>query len=460
MANSQGKFSVNNFPPYVNTVLLGTFTGLSQNGPQLRFQGGGSGGNFFDVGQDGSGNFAVEANDAIRLTVLGAGNVGIGQTSPTQALEVTGQVFSNTGGFRFPDNTVQTTAAITTASNGLTKTANNIALGGSLTGATDVPLAGNSLTFSGAGSVGIGTSAPTSRLTVVAADNTTNLIATFQPLNLTQGVSFTYQGIAKTGTNATSDLTLDSKSTGNILLNTNGGTGNVGIGTSAPAGGLHIVTGNGGVNSASGVVMSGAPGQPAYLELRGSSASTATTPYLDFAETNNVDYSTRLISQGGVLNVNSPSTTSTIFKVNGNATVTGTLLVNTTTYSSDRRFKQNIRPLTSALASVLALRGVRYEWNALGVAHGGTAGAGQVGVIAQEIEKIYPELVATAADGYKSVNYAQLTPVLIEALKEQQAQIEALQARVAQADADHASLLTMQAQLARLLGEADGQARK
>ncbi len=60
------------------------------------------------------------------------------------------------------------------------------------------------------------------------------------------------------------------------------------------------------------------------------------------------------------------------------------------------------------------------------MAHGGVAGAGQVGLIAQELEKVYPELVFTDADGYKSVNYAQLTPVLIEAIKEQQAQIEAL----------------------------------
>ena len=124
--------------------------------------------------------------------------------------------------------------------------------------------------------------------------------------------------------------------------------------------------------------------------------------------------------------------------------------------SSDRRFKQNIRPLAGALAAVRALRGVRYEWNALGVQRGGTAGAGQVGLIAQELETLYPELVLTDAAGYKSVNYAQLAPVLIEALKEQQQQIETLKAQNAALQtgsaADHASLLTLQAQMARLLG--------
>jgi hypothetical protein len=113
--------------------------------------------------------------------------------------------------------------------------------------------------------------------------------------------------------------------------------------------------------------------------------------------------------------------------------------------NSDVRFKTNVHPIGSALASVLALRGVRYEWNALGVQHGGKAGAPQVGLIAQELEKLYPELVSTDAEGYKAVNYAQLTPVLLEALKEQQAQIEALKAEAATAKAE---LQTVKAQTA------------
>ena len=123
---------------------------------------------------------------------------------------------------------------------------------------------------------------------------------------------------------------------------------------------------------------------------------------------------------------------------------------------SDVRFKQNVRPLTGALAAVLALRGVRYQWNALGVQHGGRAGTEQVGVLAQEIEKIYPELVSTDAQGYKAVNYAQLTPVLLEALKELHAQLSTQTQRADQAQAaqqaDHAALQTLQQQLARLEG--------
>jgi hypothetical protein len=138
--------------------------------------------------------------------------------------------------------------------------------------------------------------------------------------------------------------------------------------------------------------------------------------------------------------------------VSGTIRATGSITATTYNTTSDQRLKTDVRPLTGALASVLALRGVRYHWNALGIQRGGRAKAEQVGLLAQELERVYPELVSTGPDGYKAVNYAQLTPVLIEALKEQQAQIEALQARATSAEADHASLLTLQAQMANLLG--------
>ena len=133
---------------------------------------------------------------------------------------------------------------------------------------------------------------------------------------------------------------------------------------------------------------------------------------------------------------------------------------------SDARFKQNVQTLRGALAGVRQLRGVRYQLNALGRERGGAAGE-QVGLLAQELEMVYPELVSTDQNGYKAINYAQLAPVLIEALKEQQTQLEELRAQVAaqasdhaalqavkaRAEADHADLQTLQAQMARLLGE-------
>jgi len=125
--------------------------------------------------------------------------------------------------------------------------------------------------------------------------------------------------------------------------------------------------------------------------------------------------------------------------------------------TSDARLKTAIRPLTGALALVQALHGRRYRWNALGVARGGTADREQVGLLAQELVRVLPELVSTGPDGYQAVNYAQLAPVLIEAIKEQQQQVETLKSQVAalqtHAAADHDSRLRLQARVARLPGE-------
>ncbi|RZK48088.1 MAG: tail fiber domain-containing protein, partial [Hymenobacter sp.] len=228
--------------------------------------------------------------------------------------------------------------------------------------------------------------------------------------------------------------------------------GNVGIGTTAPGAGLHIdapeptTTGL----ASLGVQLSGGTGDNPKLELRGDGR----TPYIDFAENANDDYTTRLRSIGGVLNVEGTGASGLLFKVNGS------VQANNVVFTSDARFKQHVRPIGSALASVLALRGVRYEWNALGIKHGGTAGAGQVGVIAQEVESIYPELVSTDKDGYKAVNYAQLTPVLIEAIKELKAENDALKARTATAEANASAAKAQAAQATATLDTFEARLRR
>jgi len=214
--------------------------------------------------------------------------------------------------------------------------------------------------------------------------------------------------------------------------------------------------------SALGVLLGGGTSGNPSIELRGSGKS----PYIDFVENTGLDYSTRLLSGGGTLSLNyggpAASKPTNIFNVGGG------IQASAFNVNSDQRFKANVRPLTSALAGVLALRGVRYNWNALGVRHGGTAGAPQVGLLAQEVEKIYPELVSTDKDGYKAVNYAQLTPVLIEALKELAAQNEALKAELqtvkvqAATDKAQATATTeaFEARLRRLEAAGSGQAQR
>jgi hypothetical protein len=92
---------------------------------------------------------------------------------------------------------------------------------------------------------------------------------------------------------------------------------------------------------------------------------------------------------------------------NGNINISGTL-----NQSSDERLKKDIRTLDNALDKTMEMRGVSYNWKT-----DASNEAPQIGVIAQEVEKIYPEFVRTDENGMKSVNYAQMTAVLIEAVK-------------------------------------------
>jgi hypothetical protein len=89
---------------------------------------------------------------------------------------------------------------------------------------------------------------------------------------------------------------------------------------------------------------------------------------------------------------------------------------------SDLRLKRDIQGLTSALQKLLQLRGVSYYWQD---ANKGTTL--QLGLIAQEVQPIFPELVEVGADGMQALNYVGLIPVLVEALKEQQNLIHQLQ---------------------------------
>ena len=78
------------------------------------------------------------------------------------------------------------------------------------------------------------------------------------------------------------------------------------------------------------------------------------------------------------------------------------------------------------LGKVLQLRAVRYDLKTENPLASGLSR--HIGFIAQEIEQQFPEFVVTNGNGYKSVTYDQLTPVLVEAIKEQQKEIESLKA--------------------------------
>ena len=91
--------------------------------------------------------------------------------------------------------------------------------------------------------------------------------------------------------------------------------------------------------------------------------------------------------------------------------------------TSDKRLKDNIKPIENALDKVNKISGVTFQWNEISQKE---TGKKDVGVIAQEIEEILPELVETRSNGYKAVDYPKLTALLIEAVKDLSNQVKEL----------------------------------
>jgi hypothetical protein len=97
--------------------------------------------------------------------------------------------------------------------------------------------------------------------------------------------------------------------------------------------------------------------------------------------------------------------------------------------SSDIRFKENITPIDSPLNKITKIGGYTYDWKEENKIEHGYEG-NDIGVIAQEIEEVLPQLVQTRESGYKAVKYDKLVALLIEGIKEQQSQIEELTNRI------------------------------
>jgi hypothetical protein len=104
--------------------------------------------------------------------------------------------------------------------------------------------------------------------------------------------------------------------------------------------------------------------------------------------------------------------------VNGNAYSYGSWA------SSDVRWKKNIIPIGNPINKIIRLDGVNYEWRTDEFPLNNFDHGKQIGLIAQDVEKIFPELVRTDNNGYKAVSYDKLSVLLLEGMKEQQKQIE------------------------------------
>ncbi len=102
---------------------------------------------------------------------------------------------------------------------------------------------------------------------------------------------------------------------------------------------------------------------------------------------------------------------------------------------SDERWKKNIEPLVNSLEKVDQLQGVSYDWRIDEYPDQGFIEGKQIGLIAQDVEEVIPEIVHTNDEGYKSISYEKLTAVLVEALKELKAENVELKARISALEA-------------------------
>lgn len=172
---------------------------------------------------------------------------------------------------------------------------------------------------------------------------------------------------------------------------------------------------------------------------RGTQPSGSDTREVGFIDFENTYLSPAIIGRIGVANPTTGTNNSGVFKISlldgaptpalqvrltldkdGNMDITGKFTSNGIKETSDGRFKKNINGISNALSTVLNLEGVTYNWRTEEFPNRSFTDRMEYGVIAQQIEKFVPELVDTDENGYKSVQYSHMVPLLLEAIKEQQ----------------------------------------
>jgi hypothetical protein len=193
--------------------------------------------------------------------------------------------------------------------------------------------------------------------------------------------------------------------------------GNTGIGTISPGTRLHVM------NGSSGYAGGYFPG----ITLEGSGNT-----YFDFLapagnESGVLFGKPTDAAAGGIVYNNAGNPNSLDFRTNGNVTrmlIYGNgnaWLQGTLTQASDARLKKNIALLQDPLQKIIQLHGYNYHWK-----NENADSRLQTGVLAQEVQKLFPELVTANKEGILAVNYSGLIPVMIESIKEQQKQIDEL----------------------------------
>ncbi|TAL63381.1 MAG: hypothetical protein EPN88_12385 [Bacteroidetes bacterium] len=193
------------------------------------------------------------------------------------------------------------------------------------------------------------------------------------------------------------------------------GNGNMGLGTSAPDTKLEVaVTGNN-ANAGIGINRTSEGGKLISLNQGEVGKLNFTVPGVVDLVT--FDYNTLRVGIG---------TTAPGYTLHVNGSVAG---IGAYVSLSDKRFKKDVQPITGALNKIMELQGITFNWDKTINPELNVDDNNHIGFSAQDIEKILPQVVSTATDKMqtKSVAYSDVVPVLVEAIKEQQTQIESSQ---------------------------------
>jgi hypothetical protein len=368
------------------------------------------------VARDGSGNFAAGT-----VTAALSGNATTATALATgRTIGMTGDVVWTSASFDGSGN-VTGTATIQ---------ANSVALGTDTTGNYVAVGAVSGTGLSGSSSSEGGTFTVTSNATnantasaIVARDGSGNFAAGTITAALTGNASTattlqTARTIGGVSFNGAANINLPGvNTTGN--QNTSGSSASC-TGNAATATVLQTARTIGGV-SFNGSANINLPGvnTGGNQDTSGTSAisTAATVTTSSAASAFKVPFANTTASTTGNYGLLQDSTATFTYNPSTNVLEAGTF--NTT---SDISLKENICTFENAMDVVAGLRGVRFTWKKNGIK--------TVGLIAQEVEKVLPELIGTNADtGLKSVSYANMVAVLIEAVKELKAEIEELKKR-------------------------------
>jgi hypothetical protein len=211
----------------------------------------------------------------------------------------------------------------------------------------------------------------------------------------------------------------------NLALNPNGGL--VGVGTNAPSATLTVGNTTGSISGELTLNPAFTSNEGGQINIKKSVNGSTADWVIDQYGTSASDARFRIFNSIAEANGLSILENGNIGMGLTNPTVrlqvNGDIIANSIAGSSDARFKTNIAPIQNPLQKVMQLRGVNFDWNTKAFQDRKFSDQKAIGFIAQEVEKVLPE---KTSEGYKAVQYDKVVALLVEAIKEQQKQIDRL----------------------------------